>query len=155
MKVFKDPLGADEPPRGAVLTIGNFDGIHLGHQAILRYVVTRAEELGTVAAAMTLDPHPVKLLRPKLAPQLLTTLDQRLELIERTGIETCLVVPFTHRLARMSARAFVTDVLVDRLRRATGRNGDQLVPTAVEADELIDDLVPVPGAGDHGRARAR
>ena len=115
MKVFTDPLGADEPPRGAVLTIGNFDGVHLGHQAILRYVADRAEDLGTVSAAMTLEPHPIKLLRPRQAPQLVSTLDQRLELIARTGIEVALVVPFTHRLARMPAEVFVSDVLADRL----------------------------------------
>lgn len=115
MKIYRDPLGADEPPRGAVLSIGNFDGVHLGHQAILRHVVDRAETLDTVAAAMTLDPHPVKLLRPRMAPRLLSTLEQRLELIGRTGIEVGLVVPFTHRLARMAAEDFVTDVLVGRL----------------------------------------
>jgi len=115
MKIYRDPLGADEPPRGAVLSIGNFDGVHLGHQAILKHVVQRAHGLDTVAAAMTLDPHPVKLLRPRIAPKLLTTLEQRLDLIGRTGIEVALVVPFTHRLARMSAEDFVKDVLVDRL----------------------------------------
>lgn len=115
MKIYRDPLGADEPARGAVLSIGNFDGVHLGHQAILRYVVDRAQTLGAVSAAMTLDPHPVKLLRPRKAPQLLSTLEQRLELIGRTGIEVGLVVPFTHRLARMPAEDFVTDVLVGRL----------------------------------------
>lgn len=97
------------------MTIGNFDGVHLGHQAILRYVVDRAEELGTVASTMTFDPHPVKLLRPRMAPRLLSNLDQRLELIERTGMETALVVPFTHRLARMPAEDFVKDVLVGLL----------------------------------------
>ena len=115
MKIYSDPLGVDEPPRGAVLTIGNFDGVHLGHQAILKYVVERAGGLGTVGAAMTLDPHPIKLLRPRKAPRLLSTLDQRLELIGRTGIEVALVVPFTHRLARMPAEDFVKDVLVERL----------------------------------------
>ena len=115
MKIFRDPLGADEPPLGAVFTIGNFDGVHLGHQAILRYVVDRADALGTVSAIMTFDPHPVKLLRPRIAPRLLSNLNQRLELIKRTGIEIALVVPFTHRLARMTAEDFVKDVLVDRL----------------------------------------
>jgi len=115
MKIYSDPLGVDEPPRGTILTIGNFDGVHLGHQAILRYVVERAEGLGTVGAAMTLDPHPIKLLRPRMAPRLLSTLDQRLELIARTGIEVALVVPFTHRLARMPAESFVKEVLVERL----------------------------------------
>lgn len=115
MKIFRDPLGADEPPLGAVFTIGNFDGVHLGHQAILRYVVDRADALGTVSAIMTFDPHPVKLLRPRIAPRLLSNLNQRLELIKRTGIEIALVVPFTHRLARMTAEDFVKNVLVDRL----------------------------------------
>jgi riboflavin kinase/FMN adenylyltransferase len=64
---------------------------------------------------MTLDPHPVKLLRPRQAPRLLSTLDQRLELIARTGIEVAMVVPFTHRLARMQAVDFVRDIIVERL----------------------------------------
>lgn len=115
MEVLRDPLGNDDPPRGAVLSIGNFDSVHVGHQAVLRHVVQRARDLDTVAAAMTLDPHPVKLLRPREAPRLVTTLDQRLQLIERTGIQVGLVVPFTHRLARMQAEDFVRQVLVDRL----------------------------------------
>ncbi len=115
MEVYRDPLGLDDPPRGALLSIGNFDGVHIGHQTVLRHVANRARELDALSSAMTLDPHPVKLLRPREAPRLVTTLDQRLQLIERTGIESCLVVPFTHRLARMPAEDFVRDVLVDRL----------------------------------------
>jgi len=115
VEVLRDPLGNDEPPRGAVLSIGNFDGIHIGHQAVLTHVVDRARSMDVPAIAMTLDPHPIKLLRPSDAPRLLTTLDQRLELIARTGIDTTLVLPFTHRLARMSADSFVRDVLVARL----------------------------------------
>jgi len=113
--VYRDPLGLDEPPRGSVLSIGNFDGVHIGHQAVLRHVVARGAELDATAAALTLDPHPVKLLRPREAPRLVTTLPQRLQLIERTGIGAALVVPFTHRLARSTAEAFVRDVLVERL----------------------------------------
>jgi riboflavin kinase/FMN adenylyltransferase len=113
--VLRDPLGNDEPPRGSVLSIGNFDGVHIGHQAVLKHVVDRARDLGTHGMAMTFDPHPVKLLRPADAPRLLTTLEQRLELIAATGIETTLVVPFTHKLARMPAADFVRRVLVDRL----------------------------------------
>jgi riboflavin kinase/FMN adenylyltransferase len=64
---------------------------------------------------MTLHPHPVKLLRPSVAPRLLTTLEQRLGLIARTGVDLALVLPFTHRLARMEAESFVRSVLVDRL----------------------------------------
>lgn len=115
MNVLRDPLGRDEPHRGSVLSIGNFDGVHVGHQAVLRHVVDRARELRTVAAAMTLDPHPIKLLRPRQAPRLLSTLEQRLELMERTGIEMAIVLPFTHRLARMQAVDFVKDIIVERL----------------------------------------
>jgi len=115
MEVLRDPLGNDEPPRGAVCTIGNFDGVHLGHQELLRLVVERAGELETTAAAMTFDPHPLKLIQPKQAPRLLTTLDQRLQLLEGHGAQACLVLPFTHRLARMPAELFVRRVLVERL----------------------------------------
>jgi len=113
--VLRDPLGNDDPPRGTVLSIGNFDGVHIGHQAVLTHVVDRGRSMNVPAVAMTLDPHPIKLLRPSDAPRLLTTLDQRLALIARTGIGTTLVLPFTHRLARMSADSFVRDVLVQRL----------------------------------------
>jgi riboflavin kinase/FMN adenylyltransferase len=113
--VFFDPLGEDEPPLGSVLSIGNFDGVHIGHQAVLRQVVSRGAELHTTAMALTLEPHPVKLLRPNEAPRLVTTLAQRLQLIERTGIAATLVLPFTRTLARSSAEDFVRGVLVGRL----------------------------------------
>ncbi|MCG6963070.1 MAG: bifunctional riboflavin kinase/FAD synthetase [Acidobacteria bacterium] len=113
--VLRDPLANDEPPRETVLTIGNFDGVHLGHQNILSKVVERAHQLSTPATAMTFDPHPAKVLRPKDAPRLLTTLGQKLELLGRYGVEVALVVPFTHRLRRMAASEFVRRALVDRL----------------------------------------
>ncbi|NOZ79413.1 MAG: bifunctional riboflavin kinase/FAD synthetase [Acidobacteria bacterium] len=115
MQIVRDPLLGVEPPRGAVLTIGNFDGVHIGHQEILRQVkeTSRAEE--TLAAALTFDPHPLKLLQPKDAPRLMTTMDQRLQLLERHGIDVAIVAPFTHRLARMDAADFVQRILADRL----------------------------------------
>jgi riboflavin kinase/FMN adenylyltransferase len=115
VKILHDPLGKDDLPRGGVLSIGNFDGVHLGHQAVLRHLVERAQALDTVPVTMTFDPHPIKLLRPREAPVLLSTLAQRLQLIARTGIEVTLVVPFTHKLARMSADDFIVQVLVERL----------------------------------------
>jgi len=123
VEILRDPLGHDRPPRGAVLSIGNFDGVHVGHHAVLRHVVATAREARVPAAAMTLDPHPVKLLRPSAAPQLLTTLAQRLELIAATGIDVTLVLPFTHRLARMPAERFVREVIVDRLAAREGYIG--------------------------------
>ncbi|MFV2071273.1 MAG: bifunctional riboflavin kinase/FAD synthetase [Thermoanaerobaculales bacterium] len=114
METFRDPLGNDDPPRGAVMSIGNFDGVHVGHQAVLRHVAERGRALRAASVAVTFDPHPVKLLRPSEAPCLLTTLEQRLSLIARTGVDATLVLPFTHRLARMTAADFVQQVLVDR-----------------------------------------
>ncbi len=135
MEILRDPLGVDHPPRGSVLSVGNFDGVHLGHRAVLRHLVERARALDTVAALMTFDPHPVRVLRPDVAPPLLTTLDQRLELVAREGVDVALVVPFTRELARMEAEAFVAEVLVGRLavrevyiganfRFGAGRKGD-------------------------------
>jgi len=98
-----------------VVSIGNFDGVHLGHQAVLEHLVSRGRDLGALAAVMTFEPHPVKLLRPNDAPLLVSTLEQRLQLIERTGIDVALVVPFTHRFSAMTADSFITDVLVQRL----------------------------------------
>lgn len=115
MRVLRDPLGDDDPATGSVLSIGNFDGVHRGHQAVLRHVVERASDLECPAAVMTFDPHPVKLLRPSHAPKLLSTLEQRIERIVATGVNEVLVVPFTHRLARMEADRFVREVLVGRL----------------------------------------
>ncbi len=115
MQVLTDPLVNGDPPRGGVLTIGNFDGVHIGHQEILRRVVAKSAELGTVPAALTFDPHPLKLIRPQSAPRLMTTLAERVQLLEKYGIEIVLVVPFTHRLARMSAEEFVERMLVERL----------------------------------------
>jgi len=115
MEILRDPLANDEPPRGAVLTIGNFDGVHLGHQAILQRVIARSRELGVRAAAMTFDPHPLKVLLPERAPRLMTTADQRLELLAHHSMDVALVIPFTHRLARMEAADFVKRVLVERL----------------------------------------
>ncbi len=115
MEILHDPLGADRPPRGSVLSVGNFDGVHLGHRAVLQHLVERARTLNTVAALMTFDPHPVRVLRPDVALPLLTTLDQRLELVAREGVDVALVVPFTRELARMEAETFVAEVLTERL----------------------------------------
>ncbi len=115
MQILWDPMGRDDPPRGAVLSIGNFDGVHLGHQEILRTVVSRGRELELPAVAMTFDPHPLKVLRPQEAPRLLTTMPQRLQLLERMGLDATLVMPFAREFARMPADRFVREVLVERL----------------------------------------
>jgi riboflavin kinase/FMN adenylyltransferase len=105
-----------ESHRGSILAIGNFDGIHLGHQAILRAVTHRAAESGAVATALTFDPAPRRVLRPESAPQRLSTNAQRMEWFGVGGLEAAVVMPFTMELARLSPEDFVADILVRDLR---------------------------------------
>jgi phosphoribosyl 1,2-cyclic phosphate phosphodiesterase len=97
---------------GSTLAIGNFDGIHLGHQAILRAAVARAHEVKAVATALTFDPLPQKVLRPDSAPLRVSTTQQRLNCFAEIGIDAAVVLPFTHELARLSPQEFVDQILV-------------------------------------------
>lgn len=101
--------------RGSVLAIGNFDGIHLGHQAILRQAVSRAEETRGVATALTFEPPPLKVLRPESAPKRLSTSAQRTEWFRFVGLESAVVLPFTLELAKLSPAEFVEQILVNDL----------------------------------------
>jgi len=103
-----------EPPPSAV-ALGVFDGVHLGHRAILGLAVTRARAGDMRSIACTFDPHPVEVLQPGRAPLLITTLEERLALIEGCGLDEAVVLPFTRDLASMEPEAFVKDVLVARL----------------------------------------
>jgi riboflavin kinase/FMN adenylyltransferase len=103
----------EAPP--AVVALGVFDGVHLGHRAILDAAVSRAREAATRSVACTFDPHPREVLHPGRAPFVITTLDERLALIGETGIEAAVVLRFTPELAAMEPEAFVTDVLLGRL----------------------------------------
>src|SRR5580704_10172435 len=96
-----------EPARRAVVTVGNFDGVHLGHQELLRNVRKRAADSGDVSAVLTFYPHPAQVLRPAQAPALLMTLEQRLTAIEQMGIDAAFVLRFDAQLAAMSAEDFV------------------------------------------------
>jgi len=99
-----------------VVTVGNFDGIHLGHQAILKTVVGRAAVLEGEAVVYTFDPHPRKVLRPESAPGLLTTLDQKIELLEQQGVDAVIVEPFTLEFARTDPEVFIRECLHRRIR---------------------------------------
>ena len=102
--------------RGSILAIGNFDGIHLGHQAILRAAVERAAKTNDIATALTFDPSPRKVLRPESAPPRLSTNAQRMEWFGTVGLEAAVVLPFTLDLARISPEEFVEQILVRGLR---------------------------------------
>ena len=106
------------PPdaRPGAVALGAFDGIHLGHRAILGRAVTLARERGLEALACTFDPHPLEVLQPDRAPLPITTLVDRLQLIAETGIDTAVVVAFTRAIAALEPEAFVRDALAGTLR---------------------------------------
>jgi riboflavin kinase/FMN adenylyltransferase len=106
----------ERPLPCSIVTIGNFDGLHLGHRAILETVVGRAKDLGGMAVVYTFEPHPRKVLRPESAPGLLTTLDQKVELLAEAGVDAVIVEPFTREFARMHARDFIRRCLHERIR---------------------------------------
>ena len=101
--------------RPTVLTLGVFDGLHLGHQKIMRTVVDQAKGAGAHATAITFDPHPRAVLHPESAPPLLQTLDQRLANFEVLGIQQAIVIPFTREFAANPADDFLRDVVHERL----------------------------------------
>jgi riboflavin kinase/FMN adenylyltransferase len=98
-----------------VLSVGNFDGLHLGHQKILRMVLERARSAHQIAAAITFDPHPMKLLRPEQAPKMIQTFSQRVDGIEKIGLDAVLVLRFDRALSLLSPEEFIQRILIDRL----------------------------------------
>jgi len=115
MRVVHSLQELGQPSAPSAVTVGNFDGVHLAHQSLLRRVVEVARPRGAVATAITFGPHPIKLLAPDRAPRLLTPLRRKIELIEALGIDLLVVLPFTRELARHSPLDFVRRVLVDPL----------------------------------------
>ncbi|HVB58482.1 MAG TPA: bifunctional riboflavin kinase/FAD synthetase [Candidatus Acidoferrales bacterium] len=100
----------------SVVTIGNFDGMHLGHQEIVRRLIAQARQTGCMAAVLTLYPHPARLLRPGDAPSLLATLDQRLAAFDAAGIDAVLVLRFDAELAKVEPRDFARRYLAETMR---------------------------------------
>ncbi len=124
MQVFR---GLDAIPAAwgpSVAAIGNFDGVHCGHRAILADVCARARAAGARAAVVTFDPHPLRVLRPAEAPPLLTPMPERLALLAETGVDAALVLPFTELFSRESARGFAEGVLRDGLGAIEVHEGD-------------------------------
>lgn len=118
MRYIRGSAALDRPFRRAIVTIGNFDGVHVGHQAILDTVVHRAKDQDGEAVVYTFDPHPRKVLHADRAPGMLTTLEQKLELFEAAGVDAVVVEPFTTEFAKTDAERFVRTCLHERLRPA-------------------------------------
>ena len=115
MRVIHDLSRRPDGIEATALTIGAYDGVHLGHRAVLAEVRRRAEELGTASAVVTFDRHPAQVVRPDSAPRLLTDLNQKLELLESTGVDLAVVIHFDRERAAESAPHFVQAVLADGL----------------------------------------
>lgn len=110
--------GLESAPSGwgrSVVTIGVFDGVHRGHQQIIGHAVKRAAERGLRSVVVTFDPHPSEVVRPGSHPTVLSEQERKAELIERLGVDVLCVLPFTPEFSRLSAEAFVHDVLVEHL----------------------------------------
>jgi len=114
MVYYDLPPGAG-PFTRTVVTVGNFDGVHLGHRAILGKVCQRARELGSQAVALTFEPHPGRVLRPDRPLPRLTTPAQKLALLDRAGVHAVVLLPFTPEFAALPARDFVRRYFVERL----------------------------------------
>ncbi len=135
MQVFHGIQSARGRLKDPAITIGNFDGIHKGHQALFQKVREWAHKLGGHSAVATFDPHPIEVLSPQRAPAFITSHRLKMDLIARCGIDATIVIPFNHLFSRMSAREFVQIVLVENIgakaiivgydyRFGQGREGD-------------------------------
>jgi len=114
MRLFHGTDNADIQ-RPTVLTLGVFDGLHLGHQLIMKTVVDRAQSVGAVPTVITFDPHPRSVLHPATSPPLLQTLDQKVEGFGVLGIEQTIVIRFTREFSLVRAEDFLKDVVQERL----------------------------------------
>ncbi|MDX1584293.1 MAG: bifunctional riboflavin kinase/FAD synthetase [Thermoanaerobaculia bacterium] len=116
MLVNQDPLNTTDHPTGCVATIGNFDGLHKGHQTIIQTVVDRAAELGSPAVVITFYPHPLAIVAPDRVPPQILTLSQKEELLAEMGIDAILEIPFNQEFSRWSADRFVNEILHEKLK---------------------------------------
>jgi len=135
MKLIRDYRGLDAPDRGAAVAMGNFDGVHLGHQAVMALAHAAAGELGTPFGVITFEPHPRAFFAPGAPPFRLTTAEARAARMAKLGVEVLYELAFDRALAALEPEAFVQDVLVDGLgvrfvavgadfRFGRGRSGD-------------------------------
>jgi riboflavin kinase/FMN adenylyltransferase len=125
MHIFHDPAQLPADYGKTVVSVGNYDGVHLGHRFLLARVVERAHALHARSVAVTFEPHPTHLLRPGAGPRLITpTLRERLDLLATTGIDATVVLPFTAEFSQQSAETFVRAILLECLRAIEVHEGD-------------------------------
>jgi riboflavin kinase / FMN adenylyltransferase len=124
MNIYRQLAEVPIPTTPVVATIGNFDGVHLGHQGVIAEVIARARFLGGRSLAITFDPHPGRILRPDHPQPLITPLPRKLELLATTGIDGALILPFTDQMRHMHSRDFATQILVDAVHATEIHEGE-------------------------------
>lgn len=122
-RILTTPAALPSLPRGGAVSIGNFDGVHRAHQAVLASVIAAARAAAAPAVAVTFAPHPVRLLRPESAPPLITPQEEKLRLLAATGLDAIVVLPFTRELSLLSPREFAAEFLVRGLGAAAVHEG--------------------------------
>ncbi|MFZ2196921.1 MAG: bifunctional riboflavin kinase/FAD synthetase [Thermodesulfovibrionales bacterium] len=115
MILITDLSKIDKKFNGSIITLGNFDGLHLGHQELIRKIILRAEETGGLSMVVTFRPHPLKILAPEKCPPLISIYEEKIELLEKLGIDVLVKIPFTLDFSAMEPRDFVKNILVDLL----------------------------------------
>jgi riboflavin kinase/FMN adenylyltransferase len=101
---------------GNAITVGTFDGVHLGHQKVLEQLARIAKEKGLASVLVTFNPHPVKVVKPEMAPKLLTTIDEKLEVLSQFGLDRVEVIPFDQEFSKISAEEFIREFLCTKMR---------------------------------------
>src|SRR5438309_11114678 len=124
MRIFRslEEVPADLGP--AIVSVGNFDGVHCGHQHVLREVVRRARETDGLAVAVTFEPHPFRILRPDMTPRLITPLAKKEALLAQTGLDALLEIPFTRDFSMTTPEEFARDILAGKLGAKEVHEGD-------------------------------
>lgn len=115
MKIYYDISDIKAKLEGAVITIGNFDGVHIGHQTLFKEVMDKAKRMNGTSIAMTFNPHPLSVLKKNYAPPIITPFEQKSELIKSTGMDVLIAIPFSQKFAKLSAKSFIEDILIDRI----------------------------------------
>ena len=157
MKVYRH-LNQLEPFRNAVVTIGTFDGVHKGHQTIIRAIIDKAKSLGGESVIITFHPHPRHIIDPDQRLAQLTSIEEKLQLLEMLGVDHVVVVPFSREFSEMSAEAYIEDFLIGKFRPAcivigydhrfgNNRNGDihmlkaHAASHGIEVDEITEQVI--------------
>jgi len=115
MNIIKNLENLKSPFKNSVITIGNFDGVHIGHKSLFDAVISKANSINGTSVAVTFEPHPLRVLNQKSQLPLITLYEQKIELIESSGIDVLICIPFTKKFASIPSRLFVEDLLVKKI----------------------------------------